>query len=401
MTAGPQAIGHFPLAASLALAALMAIAGGCQILDKKSPQQVGQQAGQKSGQQAPGNKSGQGPGQSAAGSSGTGRSPATASDAMRAGTKQQTVVFAPSGERGVPSQALPPGMDEFTRAKILKEQGLTEEALNQFLAAIDENPLLTAAYVGAADIQREQGNLPEAEKNYAKAAELEPFNYNAQYWHAVVLHELQQFSKAIPAYLRALQLRPDSFESNSGLAAAYLQAGEPREALPFAQRAIQLNNEDYSARTTLGVIYAALNDHESAIVEFQQAAELGELSPKLLLNLAESYGKTKRYDEMVNILDEVIRREPSAAAYERMGSGLFRLSRFDEAQTAFKKATELDDRYFPAFNGVGVCLLQRWLATGLTDNLARDEGLRALRRSLQIKQDQPRVLELLGRHQNR
>ena len=179
-----------------------------------------------------------------------------------------------------------------------------------------------------------------------------------------------------------------------------LYDGEPREALPFAQRAIELKNDDYAARTTLGAIYSALGDHEAAIVEFQQAAELGELSPKLLLNLAENYGKTKRFDEMVNTLDEVIRREPTAAAYERMGSGLFRLSRFEEALDAFQKATELDNTYFPAFNGVGVCLLQRWLASGQPDRLAREEGLRALRRSLQIKRDQPRVLELVGRHKN-
>jgi tetratricopeptide (TPR) repeat protein len=254
--------------------------------------------------------------------------------------------------------------------------------------------------MGAADLQRSSGDLAAAEKNYGRAAELEPFNYNAQYWHAVTLQELGQFSRSITAYLRALQLRPDSFESNAGVAAAYLQAGEPREALPFAQRAIELKNDDYAARTTLGAIYSALGDNEAAIVEFQQAAELGELSPKLLLNLAENYGKTKRFDEMVNTLDEVIRREPTAAAYERMGSGLFRLSRFDEALDAFQKATELDNTYFPAFNGVGVCLLQRWLASGQTDRLARDEGLRALRRSLQIKRDQPKVLELVGRHKN-
>lgn len=373
-----------------ALAGVVVVAGGltgCQILDKKPNRAprgpVQQGATQSPGQSAPV------------------VTPAAAqSSAASTQAQQSRIVYGPSGERGVPSAPMPAGMDEFTRAKILQEQGLTEEALGQFLAAIEENPLLTAAYMGAADLQRSSGDLVAAEKNYGRAAELEPFNYNAQYWHAVTLQELGQFSRSITAYLRALQLRPDAFESNAGVAAAYLQAGEPREALPFAQRAIELKNDDYAARTTLGAIYSALGDHEAAIVEFQQAAELGELSPKLLLNLAENYGKTKRFDEMVNTLDEVIRREPTAAAYERMGSGLFRLSRFDEALDAFQKATELDNTYFPAFNGVGVCLLQRWLASGQTDRLARDEGLRALRRSLQIKRDQPKVLELVGRHRN-
>ncbi len=347
-------------AAILAAAAIISIAGGCQILDKK---------------------------------------PKSAASTKTSKTNPQTVIPTASGERTVKSEPLAKGMDQVHRAKILKEQGLNEEALSQFLDAIEENPLLTTAYMGAAEILVEKGDLPAAEKNFGKAAELEPFNFNAQYWHARVLQDLQQFTKAIQSYLRALQLRPDSFEGNNGLGATYLQAGEPREALPYSQRAVELNPEDYSARTTLGAIYAALNDHESAIVEYQQAAEMGELSPKLLLNLAESYGKTRRWDEMVNTLDEVIRREPSASAYERMGKGLFNLARFDEALESYSKATELDKAHYPAFNGVGVCMLQRWLASGQTDKLARDEGLRALRRSLQIKKDQPRVLELVGRHQ--
>ncbi len=386
MIAGTQA-SRRSFAALAGVVVLSSSLAGCQILDKK-PNRAPRVPVQQGATQAPGESS-------------PAVTPAAAqSSAASTQAQQSRVVYGPSGERGVPSAPMPPGMDEFTRAKILQEQGLTEEALTQFLAAIEENPLLTAAYMGAADLQRSSGDLAAAEKNYGRAAELEPFNYNAQYWHAVTLQELSQFSRSITAYLRALQLRPDSFESNAGVAAAYLQAGEPREALPFAQRAIELKNDDYAARTTLGAIYSALGDHEAAIVEFQQAAELGELSPKLLLNLAENYGKTKRFDEMVNTLDEVIRREPTAAAYERMGSGLFRLSRFEEALDAFQKATELDNTYFPAFNGVGVCLLQRWLASGQTDRLARDEGLRALRRSLQIKRDQPRVLELVGRHKN-
>lgn len=344
------------MAALLVAASILTLASGCQILDKK-PKNAGAKG-------VPG---------------ATGR-PQTGNIRSQA-------------------EPLAKGLDSLHRGKLLKDQGLSDEALAQFLTAIEENPLLTSAYMEAGDVLEEKGNLPEAEKKFAKASELEPFNFLAQFKHAKILQELQQFTKAIQSYLRALQLRPDSFEGNNGLAATYLQAGEPREALPYAQRAVELNPEDYSARTTLGAIYAALNDHESAIVEYQQAAEMGELSPKLLINLAESYGKTRRYDEMVNTLDEVVRREPSAAAYERMGSGLFRLGRFDEALESFTKATELDKDHYPAFNGVGVCLLQRWLASGQTDKLARDEGLRALRRSLQIKKDQPRVLELVGRHQ--
>ncbi len=151
------------VAALLAAAALLSLASGCQILDKKP----------KSG--ATGNKNSQ----------------------SNSKTNTQSVITTPSGDRTVKTEPLAKGMDEVHRAKLLREQGLNEEALTQFMSAIEENPLLTTAYMGAGEILVEKGDLPAAEKNFGKAAELEPFNFNAQYWHARVLQDLQQFSKAI------------------------------------------------------------------------------------------------------------------------------------------------------------------------------------------------------------
>lgn len=277
-------------------------------------------------------------------------------------------------------------------------EGDLEAALREFERAIAVNPAMTVAYIGAGDIHRRQGNLPEAERNFARAAQLEPRNFDAQFGHGLVLQLMNRLGESIRAYLRALAIRPGDFETNLNIATAYLQVGEPAQALAYAQRAVSVTPDSGEARVNLGATYAALGQHEQAVIEFQQAAELMELSPRLLLSLADSLGHAQRYAEMVATLDQLIRIEPSAIAYERMGSGLFRLRRYDAALEAFQQALAIDPSHYPALNGVAVCKLNQFLWSGQRDTDSLGQAVLALRKSLQLEPGQPQIVELLRRY---
>jgi tetratricopeptide (TPR) repeat protein len=280
----------------------------------------------------------------------------------------------------------------------LRSEGVTQDALAEFERAIEINPELTIAYVGAAEIYTEQGLYGDAEQRYRRATEIEPANFDAQYGHGLVLQLLNRITESVRAYLRALSLRPDDFDANLNVATAYMQLDEPRQARTYAERAVRLNPEDGNARINLGAVYGALEMHDAAVVEYQQAAELIELGPELLLNLADSLGKTGRYPEMASTLAQLVRIEPSAVAHERLGSALFKLKNYDDALAAFREATGIEPTHYPAWNGVGVCLLNRYLWSERTDTAARAAALDALRKSLQIKPNQPRIIELVRRY---
>lgn len=284
------------------------------------------------------------------------------------------------------------------RARLLQDQSLDEVALAEYARAILINPRSAPAYLGIGEIQKKRGNVSEAQSSFAKAADLEPQSFSAQYNNGLCLQQLGRFAEAIRAYIRALAINADDFDANLNLATAYLQQGEPAAGLIYAKRAVKLKGNSGAARFNLGAIYAAVDDHENAIVEYQQAAELMELSPKLLLNLGESLGRVGRYAEMQNTLEQLIRVEPSAAAYERLATAHFRQTRFDEALTNFRKSVEIDQRYYQAWNGIGVCLLNRWLMSDKADTEAKDEGFSALRKSLQIDRQQPTVIDLINRY---
>ena len=284
------------------------------------------------------------------------------------------------------------------RAQRLRENRLFTVALAELERAIEINPRLTTAYLAMGDIYRDTGEYAKAETSYATAAGLEPRNFDAQYHWGLSLQLLSRLPEAVAAYLRSLSIRPDDFNANLNIATAYMQLGEARTGMKFAQAAVRLKPDDGAARVNLGAIYAALGEHQSAVLEYQQAAEVMDLNPQLLLNLADSLAKIERLQEAQNTLEQLIATSPSAVSHERMGSVLFRLQQYEPSLAEFRKALELDPDYYPALNGVGVCLLNKYLVSDRTDEEARREGVRLLKRSLQIRPDQQKVLELVSRY---
>jgi superkiller protein 3 len=283
-------------------------------------------------------------------------------------------------------------------AESLSEEGRYEDALRELALAIRENPTLTTAHLEMGDIYRTMGDYPAAEIAYRNAATQEPENFDAQYNHAITLQVLNRLAEAVRAYLRALELRPYDTDANLNIATAYLQLEEARQALPYARRAVALDPASGPARVNLGAILSDLGRHDEAVTEYQAAAERMDLTAPLLLNLADSLGKSGRYREMATTLSQLVEIEPSAQAHERLGFALFRLGRYEEALEAFRASAGLDSSHYPAFNGIGVCLLNDWLVGGQTDEATRRAAIEALRRSVRINRAQPRVVDLLARY---
>lgn len=292
--------------------------------------------------------------------------------------------------------------ERVAEAEKLRSEGRVEDAIKQLELAIRDNPKLTTAYISLAEIHRQQGNLAAAEKAAREAVALDSGSFEARYNYALTLQMMGRLTDSVREYLKALAIRPNDREANLNLATAYLQLNEPAQALPYAQKAVKLDADHGPSRVNLGAVLGAMDRHQEAVTEYEAAAELMELSPQLLLNWADSLSKIQRYQEAVNTLDRLLQIEPSGPnaviAYERLGSSYFRLRQYEKALDSFRRSVELDPGHYPGLNGVGVCLLNRYLTTEPRDKVSLDEALRALRRSLQINERQPRIVELLSRY---
>lgn len=278
------------------------------------------------------------------------------------------------------------------------QEGKLDSALAAFGLALEENPQLTTAHMGMGNIYRERGDYELASRAYERATTLDPTNFDAHYYLGLMRQLVGKVQEAIQAYLQALAINPDSAEANRDLAAAYLQVGQTSEALPYAIRATQLNPEQQAAWCNLAATYSLLGQYEKAVDAYRQAAELGDLADPVMLGLADAHLRLDNHQRAINVLRQLLRRKESNVAYERLGYALFKMRDFDAALDNYRRALALDPNDTAALNGVGASLMTQYIQGGRERISQRDEAVRSWRRSLQIRPDQPRIVDLLARY---
>ena len=281
-------------------------------------------------------------------------------------------------------------------ANAARESGNYEEALSMFRQILSENPTITGAYLGIAEIYMDGDDYERAEPVFRRAARLEPRNFDAQYGHGLALQMLGRFVEAIRAYQRALAIAPDDPLANRNIATSFLQINDSASALDYARRAVELAPDDGSARVNLGAILEQEGDDAGAIEEYIVAIELVEddVAP-VMMNLINCLAREKRYQEAANTAENLIRIEPSANAWERLGWARFRLQDYDGSTEAYRSAIDSDPAHWPSLNGLGVNALNRWLISEKQDVTARQEAIDAFRRSLRQNSDQQKLVTLM------
>ncbi|MCX5661717.1 MAG: tetratricopeptide repeat protein [Planctomycetota bacterium] len=305
-----------------------------------------------------------------------------------------------AGCQGPQSAGSPKGQQYVQAGREYQQQGLNDSALAAFALALEENPRLVDAYMGMGDIYRQQGKLDDAGKSYEQAATLAPTSYDAHYYLGLVKQLMGSLNEAVAAYLRALAIKPDSFEATQNLASAYVQLGRASDALTYATRATELKPGSQAGWANLAATYSLLGRYDEAVDAYRQAAELGEAAEPILLGLADAHIRLGHFDRAKVVLDQIVRKNPTCIAYERMGFVQFRQSKYEEALASFRHALQLDGNDVASLNGLGVCLMTIYVQSGRTSVEQRDESLKAWRRSLELRPTQPRIIDLMARYQH-
>lgn len=292
-----------------------------------------------------------------------------------------------------PSEDQKMRLDEAAQAT---ESGDYAHALELFRSILAENPTITTAYLGIGQIYILQEDYASAEPVYERAAKLEPRNFDAQYGHGLSLQMLGRFVDAVKAYHRALTIDPANPNANLNIATSYLQLGEPQSAMIFAQKAVELDPNNGSAHVNLGAIYEQVGRNRDAIDEYILALEIIEDDPApVMLNLVNVLAKENLYQDTVNAAENLIKLQPSANAYERLGWAYFRLGQYEKSIEAYRMGVQRDPSHWPSLNGVGINALNVWLISKKADNEAWREARDSFRQSLRINRDQPRLISLM------
>jgi tetratricopeptide (TPR) repeat protein len=275
--------------------------------------------------------------------------------------------------------------------------GLLDAALAEFGLALEVNPNIADAHMGMGGIYQQRGDYKMAARAFERATIVDPNSFKAHYglgWNKQMQGRIQE---AIRAYNSAWKLDPNNFEVNREMGSAYLQLGRPGEALTFVNRATQLDPESQVAWCNLAAAYNLVGRYEEAVDTYRQAAELGDLADPVLLGLADAHIHLNNFQQAVNVLEALIRRSPSVTAFERLGYVKFKMRNFEPALFQYRKAFALAPNDTATLNGLGACLMTLYIQDGRSDTDKRDEALNAWRKSIRIKSQQPRIIDLLSR----
>jgi len=281
------------------------------------------------------------------------------------------------------------------QAKSEASVGNFDAALALFEQAIAENPKLLDAYLSMGDIHRNRGDYEKAADQYEKATMVAPTSFDAHYYLGLMRQLLREFAKAVRAYLYALAIDPKNFNANNNLAGCYMQMGRYAEALPYARTAAEIQPKNQGAWANLAAAYSLMNLHDKSVRAYRQAMELGEAQEPILLGLAEAHNRLGHYDRAIAVLETAMEKFPSAVAHERMGYAYFKKRNYDEALVNFRAALMFEPNDPAALNGLGVCMMTKYIQSDRRTPIHRDEALRAWRRSMELTPNQPRIDSLV------
>ena len=168
-----------------------------------------------------------------------------------------------------------------------RRTGRLEDAIVEFQAALDQDPLNSEARSGLARVYFDQGRLAEAEALHRKAIELQPRQWAAHSAMGVFFNNTGRTAEAIQAFEMAIEITPDNPMNYRNLAGVLIRDAQYDRARGMLQRSIEIEPSG-SAYANLGSVEFFQGRYDRAAAAFQDGIKLTPNSSIVWFNLAES-----------------------------------------------------------------------------------------------------------------
>jgi serine/threonine protein kinase/predicted Zn-dependent protease len=179
-------------------------------------------------------------------------------------------------------------MKAYALAQELDDQGRSEEALNEYLRAIDHDPNFGRAYSGVALMYYNSGRYEEAEVYFKEALKridqmTDREKYRDRGLYAIMTRD---FKKAIDEFNALLKQYPGDYVIHANLAIAYFYARNMPKAVEEGRLDVKYNPQGVWSHYNLTWYVLAVGDLETAEEESRKALELEPSFEKAYITLA-------------------------------------------------------------------------------------------------------------------
>lgn len=199
------------------------------------------------------------------------------------------------------------------RGVALGQMGKTEEAVEQFIAAADENTTDIDIQVDAARhlslLEQYQDALICAER----AVALEESDAGGQSVYGEILERLGRIEQAVPYREQALVLDAEDIDSRYYLSVDLCDLGRYEEAAQVAQPLVDKFGDDPDIIRLHGACLSYAGRHQEALACWAELERIEGITPNLLHNRASTLDVIGLREEALTTIDEAIELEPDLA----------------------------------------------------------------------------------------
>jgi tetratricopeptide (TPR) repeat protein len=243
-----------------------------------------------------------------------------------------------------PRSPLPPAAlveAQIIKCETAKEHNCLDEARRALKEAESLNPDSARVLLAGGLLSQAEGQDQKALEEYSRVLELEPRNVEAFLRIAIAYDKFEMPEKATEAYRKAIDLDPGYFEPYEELGLFFYYRGRYPEAAEQFQKAIERAPGVVDAHTSLGGVLCDLGRYEEA-----EDALLASLRIRETAAALNDLGATRVYQrrdtEAVEYFNRAIAIDPSEYLYLlNLGDSDWRLRRYSEAKSAYRKAMDL------------------------------------------------------------
>jgi serine/threonine-protein kinase len=258
----------------------------------------------------------------------------------------------------------PDSFAQYQKAAVLLKKKYRKEYLDQAIQTLDQaiavNPnhaasyaALAEAYVARFESARDQQWLKLAADAAAKGAELNPDLSSAQAALGLTAMAQRSYEKADVALHRALELDPKNPRAHQWLGLLFERRKQPDQAEAEYKAAMTIAPNDWESPFELGRLRYQRQQYAGAVEAWEQARAISADNPGIHRSLAAVYHMQDRDEDAAASLQKALEIEPSAVAYNNLGTLRFFQGHYVDAVTAFDKAVRMNASKYLYWGNLG------------------------------------------------
>jgi tetratricopeptide (TPR) repeat protein len=271
----------------------------------------------------------------------------------------------------------------FLKAQQLLVADDTARAIQEYEAAIENDPESPFLEMDLAALYQRKGDVKQALAHAEKSLRLNPKQQEAYFLLASLHVGLNQLEEAIREYELILTLDPENREARLFLATLYAQQRQFPKAIRTVQELLRLDPQLVVGYYYLGRIYLETNRLAEAKKEFLRVLTIDPKFVPAMFDLGLTLERERQYTRALAIYRRILVSYPrNSKVWTSIGRLYLIMNRYGDAQKAFRKVRELE-RNDPAadFNIALICLEQK----------LPDDAIRLLRPLLSVPRYQERA----------